>query len=564
MKDLLARFTLGREIGLMIDEHEIAVSLVATTVVGATELAKETASYEPDQLAATVERLVKPMLLKKPLARVRIAIGLPMLRVFFSTRPIQSDNRDASPEVLLHEVLQSPTINIDEMHVDLIKTQPGHRPLASIVSCRKKYLANILAALEACGLQPMRAEPAPCALLRAAVHRHRTPRKAGTVVRVFLGEGRAMAVLTAADTPLLWRCFDLPPGAEEKAIASAIAAITILGKYCGAETERDAVMIHGRPDLGSFADLFAGESSPGPRVIRHPGTGLDNASVAFGLALGCNPGVEAFNLARSLKPRVAFWEVFPLGETIAHVAMLLISLFFLSRHLQGEQVAHHALEAENQKHVWAATLDSARLDREKKELEQKVEAIRSFLATRIIWSDYTHDIGASVAPEVKLVSFFGQAELAITSKKKDAGTKPKKNITLRLSSPIAKGGAIPVEVDRFFMSLRRDPLLLRDFPDVELGDLKWSQPTPNDPPMATFTVVCMPVEGPADKSSKAPAKGEKTKAPAKAVRLKGERTKPILSKKTTSPAGPAREPATQPETRRRIDPPKKEETSGGT
>jgi hypothetical protein len=563
MKDLLARFTLGREIGLVIDEHEIAVSQTATTIFGAIELSKESAPYEPDQLAATVERLVKPLLPEKKLARVHIAVGLPMLRVFFSTRPIQSDNRDASPEVLLHEVLQSPTINIDEMHVDLIKTQPGRRPLASIVSCRKKYIAGILAALESSGLQPMRAEPSPCALLRAAVHRHRTPRKAGTVVRVFLGEGRALAVLTASDTPLLWRSFDLTVGSEQKAIASAIASVQILGKYCGAESECDVVMIHGRPDLGNFADVSAGDSTPGFRVIRHPGAGLDNASVAFGLALGCNPGVEAFNLARSLKPRVSFWQVFPMGETVAHVAMLLISLFFLSRHLYAEQAAHRAVEAENQKHVWAATLDSGKLDREKKELEQKVEAIRSFLATRIIWSDYTHGVASMVSPEVKVVSFFGQGELQITSKKKDAATKPKKSFILRLSSPIAKGGAIPVEVDRFLKALRRDPLLLRDFPDVELGDLKWMQPTPNDPPMATFTVVCMPIEGPPDKASKAPTKGEK-KAPVPANRARGESTKALPSPKTTGGAAPTPKGATLPGTRKQPDPPKKEDPAHGT
>jgi hypothetical protein len=553
MKDLLARFTLGREIGLVIDEHEIAVSQIATTIFGAIELSKGSAPYEPDQLGATIERLIKPMLPEKKLARVHIAVGLPMLRVFFSTRPIQSDNRDASPEVLLHEVLQSPTINIDEMHVDLIKTQPGRRPLASIVSCRKKYLAGILAALEASGLQPMRAEPNPCALLRAAVHRHRTPQKAGTVVRVFLGEGRALAVLTACVTPLLWRSFDLTAGSEQKAISSAIASVQILGKYCGAETECDVVMIHGRPDLGSFADLALGEFSPGVRVIRHPGPDLDNAAVAFGLALGCNPGVEAFNLARSLKPRVSLLEVFPLGETIAHVAILLISLFFLSRHLHAEQAAHRAVEAETQKHVWAAMLDSGKLDREKKELEQKVEAIRTFLATRIVWSDYTHGVASMLSPEVKVVSFAGQGELQITSKKKDAAAKPKKSFILRLSSPIAKGGAIPVEVDRFLEALRRDPLLLRDFPDVELGDLKWMQPTPNDPPMATFTVVCMPIEGPSDKS-KAQAKGEKPKAPAQTIRARGEPTK----------AAPSRKAATAPAARKQPDPPKKEDPPRGT
>ena len=179
MKSLLAKIVMGREIGVMIDDHEIAVSRVATTVLGPVELTRETAPLRTEQLEATLARLVKPLLPRRKLTRVKVVVGLPILRVFYSTRPIQGNNRDASPEVLLHEVLQSPTINIDELHVDLIKTQPGRRPLASLVSCRKKYLSNILAAFEAIEVMPMRAEPAPCACsgTRGGIARPGGPRR---------------------------------------------------------------------------------------------------------------------------------------------------------------------------------------------------------------------------------------------------------------------------------------------------------------------------------------------------------------------------------------------------
>lgn len=547
MKALLAGIALRREIGVMIDEHEIAVSQVATTVFGPVELTRVATPYEPDRLAAALERVVKPLLPRKKLARMHVAVGLPMLRVFFSTRPIQYDFRDASPQVLLHEVLQSPMINIDDMFVDLIRTQPGRRLVASIASCRKKYLSGVLAALEGCEIRPSRVEPAPCALLRAAVYRHRSPQRAKEVLRIFLGEARALAVLTARDIPLIWRSFDLPPGSEAKAITSAIGSLAILGKYCGTEAECDAVMIHGRPDLGSLSGLTAGGSSPGLGVIRCEGPGLDNTSIAFGLALGCHPNVEAFNLARSLKSRDSIWEIFPLGGTIAQVLILLLSLFFLTSRLRGEKAAYQVARAEDRRHTWAASLDETRLEKEKTELEQKVEAIRTFLATRIVWSDYIHDIAARVSPDVKVLSFSGKCELELMDKKRDAGMKPKKTLVLRLASPIPRGGSMPVEIDRFLGSLRSDSLLMRDFPVVELADLQWNQPTQREPPHASFTVICRSVDAIAAKSAPAPAKVEKTKAATKA-----DKSKPSSSKeaaKRPSPS-PSRKDGPRPEARK--------------
>ena len=63
------------------------------------------------------------------------------------------------------------------MALDVIKAAPDKRQVASIVSCRKKYLSGLLSALESCGVRPFRAEPHPCALLRYASQRYRAPRK---------------------------------------------------------------------------------------------------------------------------------------------------------------------------------------------------------------------------------------------------------------------------------------------------------------------------------------------------------------------------------------------------
>ena len=163
MKASLLRLMIRKEIGLAIDEHEVVLSQVAMTTTGWVEVVKDRTTYEPDGLAPALEKLLAAHYTREDLERARVVVGLPTLRVFFSTRPIQVENLQASPEALLHEVFQSPTLSVDDMVVDLIKSKPGLRPLASIVACRKKYLAGVLAAMRSSGVVPSRVEPSPCA-----------------------------------------------------------------------------------------------------------------------------------------------------------------------------------------------------------------------------------------------------------------------------------------------------------------------------------------------------------------------------------------------------------------
>ena len=63
---------------------------------------------------------------------------------------------------------------------------------------------------------------------------------------------------------------------------------------------------------------------------------------------------------------------------------------------------------------------------------------------------------------------------------------------------------MPREIDAFLRILRADELLKRDFADVELADLRWTQ-TVGKPAAANFSVVCQPSKsGP---SPAAPAAG---------------------------------------------------------
>jgi hypothetical protein len=510
VRAVLNRLALRKDIGLAIGDREVAVSEVATTPLGRVEVVRDREPIGDDGLAPAVGRLMARRFTRKEVAGARVAIGLPALRIFFSTRPIQADNKETSPEILLHEVFQSPNLSVDDMVVDMIRLRTGQRPLASIVACRKKYLSGVLAALGSVGVEPCLAEPSPCAVLRDAAKRLRPPGRSKAFARVILGDGHGLAVLmTAPEAPLMWRPFDLPAGGEAAAIRAAVASLGSLGRFCGQEGELDAVLVHGRPDLGPLAEVAEAEALPGVKLLRHEAPALDEAAVAAGLAEGAGPGVAAFNLVRSLGRGLSIFEIFPWAQTVLQVAVLAAAALFVHHNLGKARAEARAARAEDARYEWAAKAPTPKLLEEKSDLAARAEAIRSFLATRVLWTAFARDMAARLGPEIALTSFQGTAEL------EGGKSKPKRSLAMKLAAPIRKSGGMPKEIDGFLRALRDDPLVKREFPEIEMGDLRWTAATgmsSSSTPTATFGVTCLPGAKAAPAKPQAEAKAKAAKS----------------------------------------------------
>jgi hypothetical protein len=512
VKALLAKFAPYKAIGLHVGDREITLCEVASTLFGPVQISCRTQANDAEQLGETLSRLLGPMLAQRKRRSPPVAVGMPAQRVFFSTRPIRTTHSDPSPQALIHEVLQSPNHSIDDMVVEVIKAQPNDRKLASIVSCRRKYLAALLDGLEAGGVRPFRAEPAPCALLRAAVQAQRNPRKCKTVLRVLLGREQALAIVTAGPLAVLWRYFNLPADEEIKAVCSAVRAIQAQILPCGIDSPIDAVMLHGRGELRAKFEAANLENQVQARVTWCAGPELDDRAVAYGLALGClGPQQnESFDLSRSVKARPSLRAIFPWAEVGVQVALLVGMGIFLFIRSHTLQEAYAAALAETSDCAEVVGGQPGELEKEKKDLEQKVEAIRRFVSSRIIWTSYTHDIASRLPASATLNSFQGLCELEYFGRQKEGVLKPKKSFVIRAAAPIAQDGSTPKEIDRFLTALRGHPLLKRDFPEVELAEIKWSQPSVTAPPSALFMIVCLPGAG------QGAAKAPEPKAPEKA------------------------------------------------
>jgi hypothetical protein len=506
VKSLATKLSINKAVGLCVGEHEIAMSHVAATLKGPVEISRQCQPYAAEDITAVLEQMLASLVAGKRGRRLLVAIAIPAARVFYSTRAMRGSDNAASPESLLQKVLQSPSICIDDMIVDLMKIDFNKTPMASISACRKRYLGGLVGALKRCGMQPYRIEPSPCALVRTAVQQHPAPRKTKTLIRLFLGANQGLATIVFGNLPFTWRHFEISRSNEEMAVLSAVRTLRTLDRFFGLQLTIDTVMIHGGSE---FHDRFRDEAfvkEVGARIICCDGPKFDAAEVAFGSALGClKQEPRSFDLSRSLKPRPSLMDIFPWGELALQAAMVgcvALSLFAQSMSLSD---ARAGAQAENARHKCLASSTRAELAKERKDLSAKVDAVREFLANRILWTEYTQDIPARMPTNATLTAFRGIVD---TSKSSKGGLK--KQLMLGGSAPIAEDGRTPHEIDEFLTALRNDPLLKRDFPLVNLADIRRIQLLSEMQPSANFTVLCTPAAKPAAAASGDP-KGKKKK-----------------------------------------------------
>jgi hypothetical protein len=94
-------FALRPAIGLVIDEQQIAMSVVATTPRGRREIARQTQSCDGLSPEEVLGKMLEPWVAapgaKRPRAKPWVHVGLPEAQVFQATVPITSSNRQNTP-----------------------------------------------------------------------------------------------------------------------------------------------------------------------------------------------------------------------------------------------------------------------------------------------------------------------------------------------------------------------------------------------------------------------------------------------------------------------------------
>jgi Tfp pilus assembly protein PilN len=168
---------------------------------------------------------------------------------------------------------------------------------------------------------------------------------------------------------------------------------------------------------------------------------------------------------------------------------------------------YNNLKQRDSAYKWAQGKGKREIAKELKTLLSETEAVEKFLSTRIIWSDYLRDLPTRLPANVSLSNFVASCEFQETAEK-DSGIRRKinKSLSLRGMNFFNEGQASPEEIEGFLESLKKIDLLKRDFPKVQLTEIKWRKEGKGE--AAIFTVLASPEKAVKNKDKK-DAKGEK-------------------------------------------------------
>jgi hypothetical protein len=484
MRSLLAKIAIRKFVGLYLGEHEVSASLVAVTPLGPVEIVSHSEPCQPSDLLGTIEKVVNSLQGSRR-RRLQVAIGLPNSRVFFGTRPLRS-GADATPEAVIQKLLCSSNVTTDDLTIDMIKSNVEKTAVATVGACRKKYMAAVLGVLQQCGAQVIRTEPAPCALVRAAARRHHPPRRAKTLLRIFLGADDGLAVLTVAGLPLAWRSFAMPSFSEGMAILSAARTLLSQSQYYEMSTPLDYAIVHGRPDLHDRLQKEGLPTEIGARMIWHDDPAFGGATIALGLAFGClNQVAPAFDLSRTMKPRPSLRDIFPWGELACECTLMALMSLVVVHHSERLNSVYLSVQSECEGNKILASADVVRLEKEKVELTKKLDSLHKFIDSRVVWTTYTRGISTLLPANIQINNWDGSSALSAGGKGQGL-----KSLKLAAIAPLTADGAIPPEVGKFVKLLRTQPLLKRDFSDAELTGIRPTQAKGSKAGQADFTIVC--------------------------------------------------------------------------
>ncbi|MFI5454616.1 MAG: hypothetical protein ACHRXM_04120 [Isosphaerales bacterium] len=489
-----SRFGLWPSIGLVIDQEQIALSVMATTLRGRREIAckmQECGGQSPEEV---LRRMLEPWIPSPGAKRAKpkpwVQVGVPESQVFQAVVPITHANRNATPQSFFLEAVQATNVRAEDRIIDLLKLELNKQPLACVAASPRGAIASLVDMMNELGTRVGLAEPAPAALYRAGAFYRKAPRGSKLAVRFFLGREQAIGVLAAGAQPLFWHTFDLRPGDETAAILAAYSTLWMLGRHGRITLPIDTLIVHGRPELALTQDPKAFHQRTGARLIRSALPNYDLAAKALGVALANPLANEAgHNLARTLKPAVSIREIFPWGELVLQGALVgAVSLFLIVT--AGEANARHqAVGTQLRSFSWLKQQDQAKLDAEKNSLQERLKVMAAFRGSRVGWSVLFRTIAAAAPESTIITGLSGDAEVEATGK----SAKPKKQLTVNFATPMSEDGSMPREIDGFLASLRGELMLKQHFPLIEVSGLKANPGKPGEHSFESYSIVCLPL-----------------------------------------------------------------------
>jgi len=500
------KLCLGRTIGVYLSNDRISITEAGLTFKGPGLLGQH--SFNIDQLnplgslADTLKDYVKKVSKNTPLC-----LGLRPEQTFFITAGAeyeqQEDVRDKLLEAVgFHSAEERNDIVADYFKINKSKSLSGQ--FWSISVCKKKLVDELYAAFAQAGFKNVQLKPTPwcISVFSAKLPKHLKHWK--VFIQVFLNDSGGLAILVIDRNPVYFKRFSFSPTTSVEEIESAVRSIMIQCIVIFRKSAVDGIIVQG-PDAEKIGSRLAGET--GLEVEAGNEVGFTGSLCSGSLAMSAKSKKDPqFDLFREVRPKPGILQMFP-WKMAAFVVFLSGCLgLMLWQKASDLNLTLKNLKQQNSMHTWAENKQTADIAKDKKPLLAETQAIEKFLKSKIVWSDYLRDLPTRLPPNVSLSDLWAVCEFEeIGVKKMEGGTTQKKKLlSLRGITLFEKGKAAPEAIESFLESLRKVELLQRDFPQVQLAEIKWRREGNSE--TAMFTVLAMPKKSAEGK----PAQDEKS------------------------------------------------------
>lgn len=475
-----------RAVGVYFAEGRLTITTTALPPFGKRAVAPTSVSVEDAGPGKALAAWVESHLTPRQRRRVPVCIGLGAEQTFFTSRTVEAPPEQAPTSEALLSMVGASWISVTDAVADGVRVRLGGATAFSIAACRRELAMDFLQNLRQCGVRNIRLMPAPWAALALAGSKGR-PRGWKVFVQVVLARPGGLAILVAQGHPVLWRRF-ASAGQDVTALISAIRHLQVHAKQNLRIREIAGIALLGQLTQGQIEQL---NQETGLTVVARDDRHFDESEYSRAMAQwGHGEQHDSLDLLRSLRLPLTLREMFPRKLAVLMALAIAGMGLFLQNMLWGLQADYRSLKRQNASYEWASRLRMGQIEGQRKHLKAEVKAVQQFLGTRVIWSNYLRDLPTRLPRNACLTNIHGAFELQDASKKQQR--RVNRSLMLRGMAQFADRGSAPKEIDAFLESLREMALLKKDFPLVNLAEIKWRKEAFQD--IALFTVLAMPLE----------------------------------------------------------------------
>lgn len=485
MLNILRKLCWGRAIGVYFCGDHVSITDVGTTIKGLTILNQQSFEVAGRSLTSILQEYIK----NHGGRNVPVCLGLKSEQMFFITSGAAYEQQDQLRDKLLeragfHSAGERNEVVAGYLKINRVKSSAGQ--LWSVGVCKRPFAEELYSALSQSGFKNFMLKPTPWAL---SVFSSKLPKKSKgwkVFVQIFLDEAGGLAVLMVEKNPVCWKRFSSPSESVEKMI-SAVRGIFIQSAVVLARPMVDGIILQGADAEQLGRKLY---DSLGIEVVVADGPGFTDSYCSYSLAMSARSKDRSqFDIFCELQTKPGIMEMFPWKTAAVIVFLAGCMAFMMWQRASKLADAYNSLKKQDSTHKWAVSKDTSDIASERKALLSETEVVEGFLSTRMIWSDYLRDLPTRLPLNVSLSSVKAVCEFE-ESGKKEEGRKMDRSLTLRGVTSFGKGRATTEEIEAFLDSLKKVELLRRDFPRVQLADIRRNQQGKNE--TAIFTVIALP------------------------------------------------------------------------